>query len=122
MGRPFVAQATPGDPASADPVERVSSRPDYLALVYGSGRATPGEQLKNFPPTFLLSAAADAGPSNSNAQFFLELNRAGATAEMHIYQKGRHGFGAGNKSPEFGEWMDTLKHFLVVGKFLPEGK
>ena len=122
MGRPFVAQATPCDPESADPVERVSSRPDYLALVYGPGRATPGENLKTFPPTFLLSAAADAGPSNGNAQFFLDLNRAGATVEMHIYQKGRHGFGAGSKSPEFGEWMGALKHFLVVGKFLPEDK
>jgi acetyl esterase/lipase len=122
MGRPFVAQATPGDPESADPVERVSSRPDYLALVYGPGRATPGENLKSFPPTFLISAAADAGPSNGNAQFFLDLNRAGATVEMHIYQKGRHGFGAGNGSPEFGEWMGTLKHFLTVGKLLPEDK
>ena len=26
---------------AADPIERVSSRPDYLALVYGAGRATP---------------------------------------------------------------------------------
>ncbi len=44
-------------------VDRVSSRPDYLALVYGAGRATPGESLKNFPPTFLVSAAADTEPS-----------------------------------------------------------
>jgi len=122
MGRSFVAQPTSGDPEAVDPIDRVSARPDYLGLVYGPGRATPGEQLKDFPPTFLLSAAADAGPSNGNAQLFIDLNKAGATAEIHIYQRGRHGFGAGNKSPEFGEWMDTLKHFLIRGKFLPEGK
>ena len=45
-------------PQPADPIDRVSSRPDYLALVYGAGRATPGEELKDFPPTFLLSARA----------------------------------------------------------------
>jgi endo-1,4-beta-xylanase len=122
MGRSFVAQATPGDAEAADPVERVSSRPDYLGLIYGPGRATAGEQLKNFPPTFLLSAAADATMSNGNAQLFLDMNKAGATVEMHIYQKGRHGFGASYKSPEFGEWMSTLRHFLVLGKFLPEDK
>jgi acetyl esterase/lipase len=37
------------------------SRPDFLVLVYGPGRAAPGEQLKDFPPTFLLCAAADRG-------------------------------------------------------------
>ena len=118
MGRAVVARAGAGEPASADPVDRVSSRPDYLALVYGAGRPAPGESLKDFPPTFLVSAAADQGPSTGNAQLFLDLTRAGASAELHIYQKGRHGFGSGAGSPEFSGWMETLKHFLAVGGFL----
>jgi endo-1,4-beta-xylanase len=122
MGRTFVAEATPGDPESADPVERVSSRPDYLGLIYGPGRATPGEQLKTFPPTFLLSAAADSQMSNGNAQLFLDMNRAGAVVEMHIFQKGRHGFGASYRSPEFGTWMDMLRHFLIMDMLLPESR
>jgi endo-1,4-beta-xylanase len=121
MGRAAVAAADSGDPQSADPIERVSSRPDYLVLVYGPGRAVPGESLKDFPPTFLLSAAADTGPSLGNAQLFMDLTRAGAVAEMHIYQKGRHGFGGGFGSREFSGWMPTLKHFLELGGFLPEG-
>ncbi len=92
-------------------LERVSSRPDYLALVYGAGRATPGESLKGFPPTFLVSAAGDQGPSLGNAQLFMDLTRAGATAEIHVYQKGRHGFGSGFGSPEFGGWMSDLERF-----------
>jgi acetyl esterase/lipase len=119
MGRSVVAASGPGDPAAPDPVDRVSSRPDYLALVYGAGRATTGESLKDFPPTFLVSAAADQGPSIGNAQLFTELTKAGAVAEIHVYQKGRHGFGSGFGSPEFSEWMSALKHFLAVGGFLP---
>lgn len=119
LGRSVAAAAIPGDPQSADPVERVSSRPDYLALVYGAGRAAPSESLKEFPPTFLVSAAADQGPSLGNAQLFTDLTKAGAVAELHIYQKGRHGFGSGFGSSEFSEWMPTLKHFLTVGGFLP---
>ena len=119
MGRSVAAASRPGDAAAADPAERVSSRPDYLALVYGAGRATPGESLKDFPPTFLVSAAADQGPSLGNAQLFADLTRAGATAEIHVYQKGRHGFGSGFGSPEFGDWMAALQRFLKVGGFLP---
>ncbi len=117
--RTVVTMSTPGDPQAVDPIDRVSSRPDYLVLVYGPGRATPDEPLKAFPPTFLVSAAADRGPSIGNAELFLGLTRAGATAELHIYQKGRHGFGTGFRSPEFGSWMSDLHRFLTLGGFLP---
>ena len=105
----------PGDPNSADPIERVSSRPDYIVLVYSAGRASKEEQLKNFPPTFMISAAWDRGPANALAQLFVDMNKAGAVAELHLSQQGRHGFGAATKSPEFSPWMDALKHFLTVG-------
>jgi acetyl esterase/lipase len=112
MGRSVVAAASPGDPAAADPVSRMSSRPGYLALIYGAGRATPDEQLKDFPPVFLCAAQADRGPSLGSAQLFTELTKAGAVAELHLFQKGRHGFGSGFGSPEFSGWMPMLKHFL----------
>lgn len=120
--RSVVGTSAPGDPQAADPIDRQSSRPDYLVLVYGVGRATPGESLKSFPPTFLVSAAADTGPALGNAQLFMDLTRAGATAEIHVYQKGRHGFGSGFGSPEFSDWMGRLELFLKLGGFLPEGK
>jgi acetyl esterase/lipase len=119
LGRAVAAAAGPGKADASDPIERVSSRPDYLALVYGAGRATEGENLKTFPPTFLVSAAGDQGPSLGNAQLFMDLTRAGAVAEIHIYQKGRHGFGSGFGSPEFGGWMAALRHFLETAGVLP---
>ncbi len=122
MGRSVVAASGAGDPNATDSLERVSSRPDYLALVYGSGRPTPGESLKSFPPTFLLSAAADTGPAMGSAQLFMDLTRAGAVAEIHVYQKGRHGFGSGYASGNFSDWMPRLEHFLKQGGFLPGGK
>ena len=121
LGRSVVAAAREANPSAADPLDRVSSRADFLVLVYGPGRASPGEQLKNFPPTFLLSAAADRNNANGSAQLFIDMNRAGAVAELHLYQKGRHGFGAAYKSPEFGGWMAELRHFLQQGGFLPKG-
>jgi acetyl esterase/lipase len=122
LGRNVVAAARAANPSAADPLDRVSSRPDYLVLVYGAGKATPGEQLKYFPPTFLTAAAADRGSSNGSAQLFVELNHAGAVAELHLFQKGRHGFGAAFKDPEFSPWMPALRHFLQLDGFLPKGE
>lgn len=122
LGRPLVNASGSGDPNATDPIDRMSSRPDYLALVYGPGRATPGEVLKNFPPVFLLAAAGDTGPALGSAQFFTDLTRAGATAEIHVYQKGHHGFGDGFASGTFSDWMGRLEHFLKQGGFIPGGK
>src|SRR5205085_11266790 len=77
LGRAVVNAAGPGDPNAADPVDRMSSRPDYLGLVYGPGRGAPGESLKDFPPTFLMCAAGDAQNAIGSAQVFAELTKAG---------------------------------------------
>jgi acetyl esterase/lipase len=122
LGRLVAASAKPGDPSAADPLAKVSSRPDFLVLVYSAGRATPGEDLKTFPPTFLTCAAKDTGPANGSAELFVALNKAGADAEIHIYQKGRHGYGAALRSPEFSPWMPALRHFLARAGFVPEGR
>ena len=122
LGRLVAAASGSGDAQSADPVARVSSRPDFLGLVYGAGRSTPIENLKTFPPTFLIAAAKDTGAANASAQLFIDLNQAGAIAELHLYQQGRHGFGAALQSPEFSGWMPTLHHFLNQGGFATSTK
>ncbi len=122
LGRLLGAASGPGDPKAEDPVDRFSSKPDYLGLIYGPGRATPGESLKDYPPTFLLVAQADRGNSLGSAQLFMDLTKAGAVAELHIYQKGRHGFGSGYASSNFSDWMPRLEHFLKLDGFIPGGK
>jgi acetyl esterase/lipase len=119
LGRAVVNASGPGDPNATDPIDRQSSRPDYLGLVYGPGRATPTESLKDFPPTFLCAAAYDKGSSLGSAQLFMDLTKAGAIAEIHVYQQGRHGFGTGFGDPNFVDWMPRLQHFLQVGGLLP---
>lgn len=122
MARAVAANASPGDPSAADPIDRLDSKANFLLMVYGPGRRSPNEKLKEFPPTFLLSAAADTGAANGTAQLFLDINKAGGVAELHIYQKGRHGFGAATTSPEFAPWMDACKHFLALGGFFGSAK
>ena len=122
MARSVAAAATPGDPNAADPIDRFGSKPHSLIMVYSAGRPTPGEKLGEFPPVFLLAAAHDKVAANGSAQLFLEMNRAGTVVELHLYQRGRHGFGAATTSPEYGRWMDELKHFLTLNNFFGEKK
>jgi acetyl esterase/lipase len=122
LGRDLADAAGPGDPNAADPIDRLSSKPDYLGLVYGPGRGKPGESLKDFPPTFLCVAQFDKGNSIGSAQLFSDLTKAGVVAEVHLYQKGRHGFGSGEGDPEFHDWMGRLELFLKLNGFLPGEK
>jgi dienelactone hydrolase len=121
LARLVAASAKPGDSGSSDPIGRFSSKPDYLGMIYSAGRPTQGESLKDFPPVFLCAAQFDSGPSLGSAQLFTELTKAGAIAELHLYQKGRHGFGSGYGSTDFDDWMGRLKHFLSEGGFLTGG-
>ena len=50
------------------------------------------------------------------------LTKAGAVAEIHVYQKGRHGFGSGSTNGIYSDWMPRLEHFLKQSGFIPGGK
>jgi acetyl esterase/lipase len=106
---------------STDSIEKFSSRPDFLVLLYpvitmskntmhaGSRNNLIGEKpdfkLANFysaelqvtketPPTFLVHASDDAVvPVNNSLLFYNALINNGVYTEMHIYPKGGHGFG-----------------------------
>jgi len=135
-----------GDKNAADPIERVSSRPDFMLLLYpvisfneefghmGSRRNLIGEgndwkmvsQYSNelhvtpdTPPTFLVLADDDKSvvPRNS-VEFYSALKSNNVPAEMHIFQKGGHGFGLRNNNIPADNWpnlfIDWLKSIGVV--------
>jgi len=130
-----------GDPASADPIERVSSRPDFMILTYpvieplgpASQRSFDNllgkhpdpalvEELSNdkhvtadTPPAFLVHTDADKGvwPDNS-VLFYLALRRAGVPAELHVFQNGDHGFGLAQYDPVLSAWPSLLANWLRV--------
>jgi acetyl esterase/lipase len=125
---------------SQDPVERYSCRPDFMILIYPvitmksfthqrSRELLLGahfdidlvHQLSNelqvtsqTPPTFLLHAADDRVVSFENSLlFFTALREVGVPAELHIYDRGGHGFGLGKESSIVGSsWQDRCADWL----------
>jgi acetyl esterase/lipase len=136
-----------GKPDADDSINRMSSRPDFLVLVYpvisfttpfthaGSKRNLLGENpdeslvenlsnekqvTKETPPTFLVHTTEDTGvPPENSVLFYLALRKAGVPAEMHIYEKGRHGLGLGPNDPAFATWPSHCITWLRGRGMLP---
>lgn len=117
----------------------ISVRPDFIILIYpvisadssimhaGSfknllgEKATPEELAEysnekkvegNTPPSFLVHASDDNGVSaNNSIVFYQALIKNKVPAELHIYEKGGHGFGMHNPTTK-EEWMDRCKNWL----------
>ncbi len=128
-----------GKDSSADPIERMSSRPDFLILGYpvisfgtyahkGSLHMLLGdnpdpklvENLSNelqvtaqTPPTFLFHTTEDRTvPVENSILFYMALRKAGVPAEMHIYEKGPHGVGLAPTDEALSTWPGRLADWM----------
>ena len=130
-----------GNGSANDPVERESSRPDFLVLAYpvisfvdssthpGSREALLGKnpdktlvayysselQVRDdTPPAFLVHANDDTGvPVRNTLLFFDALHKKGIPAELHVLSEGGHGFGLALGNPHVGSWTEDLRLWLI---------
>jgi len=113
------ARPDEGNASAEDPVNRASSRLNFQALIY-PGRSGDIQPTKETPPAFLAAAYNDRQDiSEGLAEAYLRFKRAGASAELHIYSTGGHGFGlrASNQRP-VGAWMLRFEEWLKESGFL----
>lgn len=123
-----------GNPDAADPIDRVSSRPDWICLVYpgwAPGTMDLTHVPKNVPPTFLVCAGTgDVFHAKQTVEFYNALFEVGRTVkpkplniEMHIYGTGGHG---GSISPRkgipFGTWQQRFIDWAVDLNLMPAPK
>jgi acetyl esterase/lipase len=121
-----------GDPGAADPIDRVSSRPNLGILCYpvitmgpdthaGSKRNLLGDSpdpalvellsnekrvRKDTPSAFIFHTFEDAAVKVENAlEFASALRRQGISFALHIYPKGAHGMGLGS-----AQWDPDNRH------------
>lgn len=72
----------------------------------------------NTPKTFLVHASDDNSVSVKNSlSYYSALNKNKVPVEMHIYQKGGHGFGMGNLKNN-NVWTNTCESWLVFNKYV----
>lgn len=129
-----------GNPDASEAAERVSSKANFLVLVYpvismelgvthGGSRKNllgdrPSDELvkemsnhlqvtSETAPTFLLHASDDrAVPVQNSLGFYEALVKNDVPAEMHIFQAGGHGFGFYRGDRPVDRWPDLLEAWL----------
>ncbi len=73
---------------------------------------------KETPPTFLVHASDDDVVNVENSLvFYKNLIKNKTLAELHIYQKGGHGFGM-NNSTTSDKWMDRCKNWMTANGWI----
>jgi acetyl esterase/lipase len=129
--------------ALIDNKSNVSLRPSFMALIYpvitmgelthgGSKRNLIGQDATadqvnlysnekqvdaNTPPAFLVHAQDDkVVPIQNSLMMYEAITKAGAKAEMHLYQAGGHGFGMNNKTTP-DQWFDHCINWLKANQF-----
>jgi len=133
-----------GKANSTDPIERVSSRPDLMILVYpvitmgefahaGSKRnlldENPSEDIvkqysnelhitADTPPTFIVHTMTDTTVPVENSLMFVQaLRKAKVPVEFHLYEKGPHGFGLAPTDPVLSTWPARCADWLALHGF-----
>jgi acetyl esterase/lipase len=114
-------RADGGQADAADPIERVSSRPDFQVLIY-PGKSQLIQPVPGSPPAF-LAAGFDDRPDISTglAEAYLRFKKAGVQAELHMYANVGHGFGVRPERAGQSQqaWTTQLVGFLRQAKLMP---
>lgn len=131
-----------GDPASDDPIERLSSRPDQFIPCYavvsfiqythgGTAQNLLGDErfnvdeLKTFsnelhitpetPEAFIWHTAADqAVPVENSLNLAAAMSKNGVPYELHIFPYGCHGLGLAHEFDDVCQWSGLVQKFLVL--------
>jgi len=127
-------------------LDAVSGRPDFMMLIYpvitmedpyahklsradllgqhpsedlAKRWSLEGQVTKDSPPAFLVAAEDDKTvPVENSLEFYEALRRAGAPAELHVYQKGGHGFGLRPGIGTTSDWPNRAEDWLRAGGWL----
>jgi endo-1,4-beta-xylanase len=96
-----------GNASAADPIDRLSSKPDFAVLGYPGVQNWKDPIRTDAPPTFLF-VNDDDKLSTAATEYYLALKKAGITAEFHAFRRGGHGVGMTGRTPEFASTPDAL--------------
>jgi acetyl esterase/lipase len=98
------------------------SRPDFAAPIYGGG--TGGAKVpEDAPPLFILCASDDRLAASGSVHLYSEWRAADRPVELHLYEKGGHGFGMTPKGLPVDRWIERYGDWLAQrGLIKPEIK
>mgnify|MGYP000514638002 CR=1 FL=1 len=115
------------------PAEGPVPRPDFAVMVYPAylfEKDKPDSTLRDGPdgvippqgtkpvPAFFAHSADDRIPAEGSMALAAKLKSMGGSAEVHVWAKGGHGWGATDRCEAAKVWTETLRAWLVDQKLL----
>lgn len=97
-----------------DEVDGLSKRPDFLMLIY-PGVNLPASAVvdASFPPAFFASAGDDnLTKPEGIIGFYARLQGLKVPAELHVYERGGHGFGTGTAQCNCASWLELFDNWV----------
>lgn len=94
------------------------SRPNFAVSMYG---ALLSDEVPNSgaPPMFIAAAEDDPQlPAINSVEIFRRWTKAGLPAELHIYEKGGHGFGFRSHGTTSDNWPTSFEAWLAAHGYL----
>ena len=105
----FIGFSAGGYLAADLAIGKKGSRPAFVGLIYG-GLRTPVPAGAS--PAFIAGAADDAYQPNDPVQLYTAWRRAGVAAELHLYERGGHGFGLEPQGTTSDHWFNEFIWWL----------
>lgn len=108
--------ANPADPSAKDPIDRLSSRPNFQIVIYPGPRGVPERLPPDVPPAFFLAASDDVPAAQTIGRLLALYQAAGVPVEAHLYETGGHAFNMGERSRILAiqRWPQRLSEWLEV--------
>jgi acetyl esterase/lipase len=103
-----------GDPNAPDPIDRLDASAAFQVVIYPGPLGVPDKVGPDAPPAFFLIANDDTGHMEPVLKLMEEYHQAGRPMEVHIYEKGGHGFNMGTRSKlaSIHTWPQRLTDWL----------
>ena len=98
--------------------KEADARPDFAVVMYGAAlsSALPGADA---PPVFIAAAQDDDGlPATNSAEIFQRWTKVNRPAELHIYERGGHGFGFRHHNSTSDGFPADLERWLASRGYL----
>jgi acetyl esterase/lipase len=99
-----------------------AARPDFAVAMYGAA-LTPEMPGPGAPPLFIAAAQDDPQlPAVNSVDIFQRWTKAGRPAELHLYERGGHGFGFRRHHLPADDWPAAFRLWLTAHHFVPREK
>jgi acetyl esterase/lipase len=113
---------------AVDAADSLSCRPDFSVVIYPGYLAlaekdfAPNADIhptKDTPPTIVVQAEDDPVHVENAVVYFMQLKKAGVSAELHVFAQGGHGYGLRPTELPVTHWPKLVETWMRTIKVLP---